>query len=141
MTCSTCQRPYIKHGSEAATGQPQGRATYAMESGCHDGVWMDDDVYGEGWQRDVIYPPCPCSPHKCTTCGKKPEAMTFHEWNTISYGTCVADDDCAECGGTGWKNGEPQWPTEVEPDEPECEAYGEKQLPGAPCPRLPEVNT
>jgi hypothetical protein len=29
---------------------------------------MDDDEHGEGWQADVIYPPCAHNPNRCPTC-------------------------------------------------------------------------
>ena len=41
-----------------------------------DGVWMDDDVHGEGWEPDVIYPPCPFNPLACD-CVPKPETMSL----------------------------------------------------------------
>lgn len=115
MTCSTCGKPSRHHGSEPAlaSGHPKARETYAMESGCHDGVWMDDDVHGEGWSPDVIYPPCPFNPLACD-CVPKPDAMSFGDWQQISYGTGLAQDGCPNCHGTGWKGGKWQHPVSVD---------------------------
>jgi hypothetical protein len=115
MPCSTCGREQRCHGSEAAvaSGLPRHRETYAMESGCHDGVWMDDDTHGEGWERDVIYPPCPYNPAACD-CVKKPDSMSFGDWNQISYGTGLGRDDCAKCGGNGWRDGQWQHPVSID---------------------------
>lgn len=35
---------------------------------CVNGVLIDIDVFTEGWERDVIYPPAPCHPDYCTAC-------------------------------------------------------------------------
>jgi len=111
MTCF-CGRAQPLHGSELGTLRMGGqmRGTYLSESGCHDGVWMDDDVYHEGWERDVVYPVCPCSPKRCSTCGLPPEKLTTGQLQTISYGTCVAQEDCPECHGNGWKGGRCEYP-------------------------------
>lgn len=98
MTCSICGRDNIWHGSE--NSPPPG--SYLSEMGCHDGVLMDDDEYHEGWQPDVVYPPCPHSPLKCQTCN--------------GTGICPAhidstSDDCPMCDGVGWKDGKCQWPS------------------------------
>ena len=84
-----------------------------MTSGCHDGVWMDDDVHGEGWERDVIYPPCPHNPAACE-CVTKPESMSFGDWQQISYGTGLAKDGCPQCHGTGWRGGKVQYPVSMD---------------------------
>lgn len=99
MTCQICGRDRVWHGSE--TGAAPG--TYLNEMGCHDGVRMDDDDYHEGWAPDTIYPPCEFNPKRCQTCngtGNAPPLMA----------EALQRDDCADCGGTGWQNGECQWP-------------------------------
>ena len=77
--------------------------------GCQNGVAMDDDTYFEGWELDVVYPPCTCHPKHCKTCG--------------GSGWCPQDiqhdsDDCPTCGGDGWI-GEPEHPApqEAHPNE------------------------
>ena len=66
---------------------------------CCDGVVMDIDEYTEGWQPDVIYPPCDCNPRYCATCKGTGDAPKD-----------VGDsDDCPECSGIGWR-GKPMWP-------------------------------
>lgn len=35
---------------------------------CVNGVLIDIDVFTEGWERDVIYPPAPCHPDYCAPC-------------------------------------------------------------------------
>ena len=100
MTCLSCGREKVWHGSEHRAGS---------EVGCHDGVAMDDDEHADGWQHDVIYPPCPHNPLRCETCsgsGDCPE--------TIKDGS----DDCPACNGTGWKDGNPQWPARRLDDGP-----------------------
>lgn len=70
MTCSVCGQKSVLHGSALARQLPDGgTGTYLSESGCHNGVWMDDDEYAEGWQPDVIYRPCPNHPKCCKKCG------------------------------------------------------------------------
>lgn len=96
MTCPTCNRARIAHGSDY--GAPAG--SYLSEAGCHDGVWMDDDEHAEGWQRDVIYRPCPHNPRACAECG--------------GTGNTGSGDDCAACRGTGWQGGKPEWPIVAE---------------------------
>lgn len=95
MTCLICGRAPQFHGSEVRPG---------IETGCHDGVLMDDDEYFEGWQQDVIYPPCPHNPAMCGTCcgsGEAPEKVAAR----------LMQDDCPDCNGTGWRGGNAQWPT------------------------------
>lgn len=115
MPCTTCGREKRCHGSEAAksSGYPRWRETYAVESGCHDGVWMGDDEHGEGWQSDVIYPPCPHNPAACD-CLPKADEMSFADWQTISYGTGLAQDGCPKCHGTGWRDGNVQYPVSID---------------------------
>ena len=63
--------------------------------GCHNGVLMDDDTYYEGYERDVIYPPCVCHPKYCKTCegiGIAPEEIAARQ-------NC---DDCPDCNA-GWR--------------------------------------
>lgn len=104
MPCSICGRENVWHGSEL--GPRPG--TYLSEMGCHDGVRMDDDEYHEGWQDDVAYPPCPHSPLCCASCK-----------GTGRAGPEVTDsDDCPECQGTGWKNGEVKWPSSIDEADP-----------------------
>ena len=101
MACLVCGRERAWHGSE--TGLP---GTYLNETGCHDGVRMDDDVHGEGWQPDVIYPPCEFNPRCCPTCsgtGNAPPLMA----------EALQQDDCADCHGTGWKDGKCEWPVSI----------------------------
>jgi hypothetical protein len=106
MPCTICGRHQQWHGSEE--GPPPG--SYLSEMGCHDGVRMDDDEYHEGWQPDVIYPPCPFNPLRCETCGGSGDAPKL-------MAEAMNRDDCADCDGTGWKGGDPKWPTEAEPQE------------------------
>jgi hypothetical protein len=68
--------------------------------GCQNGITMDDDVYAEGWEPDVVYPPCSCHPKHCKMCrgsGRCPEDV-LHD-----------SDDCPTCGGNGWL-GAPEHP-------------------------------
>lgn len=99
MTCHVCKRGLVFHGSERVP---------SSESGCHDGVFMDDDEHAEGWQPDVVYPPCPFNPDRCADCGGSGEAPPDH----------VDSDDCPACSGSGWKGGEVQWPTATGEDQP-----------------------
>lgn len=100
MGCSICGREKIWHGSEHYPAP----GTYLAEMGCHDGVRMDDDEHGEGWQPDVIYPPCPHSPLCCKACGG----------DGRSRDPKSDSDDCAPCKDTGWKEGRPHWPISAE---------------------------
>lgn len=105
MSCGVCGKPSVLHGSDL--GGKGG--TYLGESGCHDGVWMDDDEYYEGWASDTIYHPCPNHPKFCKKCH--------------GSGSLVDKDgaqyDCTnKTCQSGWK-GEPEWPI---PAEPEAEA-------------------
>ncbi len=115
MTCHVCGRKTQCTGGGDYRGEP---GTYLNESSCHDGVWMDDDVYCEGWERDVVYPPCPHNPDACE-CMKR--TLTERELQTMSYGTCVGDDDCPLCHGNGWKGGNARWPTPSDEYEDENE--------------------
>ena len=101
MTCGVCGKPTL-HGS-ALGGRP---GTYLSESGCHNGVWMDDDEYAEGWQPDVIYQPCPNNPKGCKKCKGTGTVFT---WSADKTGRYHHDCPNKTCGGTGWK-GEPQYP-------------------------------
>lgn len=98
MTCAICGKP-ILHGSNILP---------TSESGCHDGVWMDDDEHFEGWHRDVIYPPCRNNPACCKACGG--DGMSKLPIDQRE------SDDCEYCGGNGWI-GDPQWPNEIEPKQ------------------------
>ena len=105
MSCSICKRPTL-HGSHLG-GRP---GSYLSESGCHNGVWMDDDEYAEGWQPDVVTRPCPNNPARCDRCdgsGVAPKDVT-------------TQDDCPACDGTGWRNGDWQEPDDRyrRPDPP-----------------------
>lgn len=65
------------------------------QSGCHAGVVMDDDTYYEGYEHDVVYPPCSCHPNFCPTCsgtGWAPERLAIEHDR----------DDCPDCDG-GWR--------------------------------------
>lgn len=107
MTCLTCGREMTWHGSQEPACRP---GTYLSEMGCHDGVRMDDDDYGEGWQPDVAYPPCQFNPKRCPTCdgtGNAPPLMA----------EALNRDDCADCDGNGWKDGNAEWPISAEPEE------------------------
>lgn len=54
---------------------------------CVNGVLIDIDVFTEGWERDVVYPPAPCHPDYCAAC----------------RGTGDDDGgDCQPCAGTGY---------------------------------------
>lgn len=112
MTCSICGRDRVWHGSEH---QPA-PGTYLSEMGCHDGVRMDDDEYGEGWQEDVVYPPCAFNPSRCPTCDGSSYAPPLMR-------EAMNRDDCADCNGTGWKEGKCQWPTTAEYDEDSCPGH------------------
>jgi hypothetical protein len=168
MTCQICGRGRSLHGSDLVASPARDFAgTYLMEAGCKDGVWMDDDVYHEGWERDTSYPVCPCSPKRCGTCARPlvtadgivlaghvsgpvrevaerllhaeqakgedcgldtlraamvlasqqigvPAPLSFGDLCTLSYGTAIADDDCPECHGNGWKDGRWEHPHEGE---------------------------
>lgn len=107
MSCTICGRPQIWHGSQEGNAIP---GTYLFEMGCYDGVRMDDDEYHEGWQPDVVYPPCRFSPHACVTCsgtGAAPPLMS----------KALNTEECVDCHGNGWKDGEAQWPIAVWDEE------------------------
>jgi hypothetical protein len=117
MACAICGRDPTLHGSERQA---------LAEFGCHDGVLMDDDTYCEGWQPDVVYPPCPYNPAACVSCQGTGEAPPV-----------IADqDDCPDCKGTGWVAGKPRWPT------PETQCQHEDMRSGQPwrCSRKPSAN-
>lgn len=62
---------------------------YGEDVECVNGVLIDIDVYFEGWQRDVAYPPAPCQAcPKCRGSGER------------------GHDRCRACKGTGWKSGQ-----------------------------------
>lgn len=108
MTCGICGKPPL-HGS-ALGGRP---GTYLSESGCHGGVWMDDDEYAEGWQPDVVYPPCPNHPKACKKCGGRGEML---KWN-VELG-CYDSFDCTnKTCRSGWKC-TPQYPDDRYEDGP-----------------------
>lgn len=65
---------------------------------CINGVCIDVDVYTEGWERDVIYPPAPCHPNRCERCNGSGDATEIDAEANHS-------DDCPECHGTGYKGG------------------------------------
>lgn len=72
------------------------------DGGCHGGVAMDDDTYFEGYERDVIYPPCRCHPKFCVTCcgtGIAPDDIAV----------CQSSDDCPDCE-SGWRGDGPEHP-------------------------------
>ena len=90
MACNACGKPTVLHGSHL-TNQ---RNSYLIESGCHNGVWMDDDEYHEGWQPDVVYRPCPNHPKCCKKCGG---SGTLYDKDGSSY-------DCTnKTCNSGWK--------------------------------------
>lgn len=62
------------------------------KEGCHSGVAMDDDTYFEGYERDVIYPPCSCHPSYCPTC--KGSGLTEDDDGESG--------DCPDCE-SGWR--------------------------------------
>lgn len=101
--CGLCGKPLL-HGSSLPGGSP---GTYLNESGCHDGVWMDDDEYHEGWASDTIYRPCPNNPKCCKRCHGSGSIYRDGGQEDCPNKTCNA----------GWK-GEPQWPIPREPEEP-----------------------
>lgn len=94
MNCTICGRHAVLHGSEQSS---------RAEWGCHDGVLMDDDTYHEGWQRDVVYPPCSYNPVACVTCQGSGEAPPL-------MAEAFSQDDCVDCAGSGWEDGQCQWP-------------------------------
>lgn len=113
-TCGICGKETL-HGSHLG-GQG---GTYLGESGCHDGVWMDDDEYGEGWDPTTIYRPCPNHPKCCKKCGG---AGLINKWNAERGGYDSYDCTNKTCNA-GWK-GEPQWPVSADEltDEPALSA-------------------
>jgi hypothetical protein len=98
--CRICGKTQL-HGSHL--GGKGG--TYLGESGCHQGVWMDDDEYGEGWADDTIYPPCPNHPKCCKKCGG---SGIITKWNVDKTERWQEDCPNKTCN-SGWK-GKPQWP-------------------------------
>lgn len=87
-----------------------------METGCHAGVKMDDDVHAEGWQPDLVYPPCPNNPRVCPECKGSGEAGP----------EATTQDDCPACDGTGWLGGKPEWPVPAAPDRSPAEPVYER---------------
>ena len=87
-----------------------------METGCHAGVMMDDDLHAEGWQPDVVYPPCPSNPKCCAACKGTGEAGP----------EVTTQDDCPDCDGTGWKDGKAEWPIHAMPEWSPTEAIHER---------------
>ena len=67
---------------------------------CFNGVIMDADTFYEGFDRDLIYPPCECNPKHCKACE-----------GTGELETGLGVEDCEHCGGTGWL-GQPEHPDE-----------------------------
>lgn len=65
---------------------------------CINGVCIDIDVYTEGWELDLIYPPAPCHPNRCERCSGSGEASE-DDANRLNR------DDCPGCRGTGYKGG------------------------------------
>ncbi len=64
---------------------------------CVNGILIDIDVYHEGWESDVVYPPAPCHPAYCWDCrGTGFAPLTDARANS---------DDCASCDGTGYIDG------------------------------------
>lgn len=116
MTCEICGKKPLT-GFDLG-GQP---GTYLIDSSCHDGVWMDDDKYAEGWEPDTVYPPCPNNPACCKSCGgtdnATPEDARFFQ-----------QDDCPRCE-SGWIGG-PQWPEVRGLDVFECKNGLEVELRG-----------
>ena len=107
MPCEDCDRPRRWTGLEtyAAPG------TYLRDLECCQGVLMDCDEYHEGWDPTVVYPPCRFNPARCPTCdgtGDAPPMMA----------EALKRDDCEDCRGTGWKDGDWQWPTPADELEP-----------------------
>lgn len=95
MSCAVCGRMRPYHGSE--DGRP---GTYLSEAGCHNGVFMDDDEHAEGWDPSVVTKPCQFNPARCARCdgtGDAPADVT-------------TQDDCPDCGGSGWRGGRWQQP-------------------------------
>jgi hypothetical protein len=104
MTCGVCGKTVL-HGSHL--GGKGG--TYLGESGCHDGVWMDDDEYAEGWADDTIYRPCPNHPKCCKKCGGTGTIFTWSADKTERYYHDCTNKTCR----AGWK-GEPEWPVSAD---------------------------
>ena len=97
MTCPIC-------GNLVLTGDALGGkgGSYLIESSCHDGVWMDDDEWAEGWKKDVLYSPCPNNPQCCTGCAGS---------------GVIREEDCPACEGTGWIGEIPEWLSSSRIDE------------------------
>lgn len=100
MACGICGRQPVWHGSEVA--RP---GTHLNETGCHGGVMMDDDEHAEGWQADVVYPPCRSNPRRCMTCDGSGAAGPDVTWQ----------DECPDCDGIGWANGKAEYPPAAVP--------------------------
>lgn len=117
VSCTICGRPSVWHGSHEGHAMP---GTYLFEMGCYDGVRMDDDdEYHEGWQTDVVYPPCRYSPLACKTCGGTGDAPPL-------MAEALETDECVDCRGTGWRDGNPRWPEALwDEDEPEMQGAAE----------------
>jgi len=97
MTCDICGRDQIYHGSELSS-RP---GSYLSEAGCHNGCFMDDDEYHEGWDPSVVVPPCPYNPARCSACNGRSEIETEIRGVT---------QECEACDGTGWKDGRHKQP-------------------------------
>ncbi len=77
---------------------------------CFSGVAMDCDVFHEGYQKDVIYPPCPCHPKHCKPCRGQ---GLIEKWK----GTNRYSIECKKCKGTGWL-GDAEHPDDRYADNP-----------------------
>lgn len=92
MTCNICGCASVLHGAHLG-GRP---GTYLAESGCHNGVWMDDDEYTEGWDPSVVTRPCPNNPDCCLSCNGTGDTSDDPEFLV----------ECEACEGTGWAGGD-----------------------------------
>lgn len=65
---------------------------------CVNGILIDIDVFTEGHERDVVYPPAPCHPDFCTRCNGSGRASK-------ALARKLNSDDCPECDGSGYRGG------------------------------------
>lgn len=107
MACTICGREKVYHGSEHPSAHP---GTYLIESGCHNGCWMDDDEYAEGWDPDVVILPCPYNPSACKKCGGQGWTAEIEDNGKYEPNPEQIQVSCKFCNASGWEGGVYQEP-------------------------------
>lgn len=72
-----------------------GQKGWGGDHECVNGIAIDIDVFHEGWQPDFCYPPAPCHPAFCKSCGGTGDVG---EWQ----GHVLVSEECSACAGSGY---------------------------------------